>query len=52
VDPSTSDDANKKIASCTRYFPKQEDVFFYGLKAGDTYSIKCWIGETTTVRVR
>jgi len=52
VDPSMADDANKKIATCSKYYPKQEDVFFHGLKDGDSYAIKCWVNETTTVRVK
>ena len=52
VDPSMAEEANRKIAGNTKYYPKQEDVFFNGYKEGDSYVIKCWIGETTTVRIR
>lgn len=52
IDPSMSEEANRKIAGNAKYYPKQEDIFFHGLKDGDTYQIPCWINETTTVRVR
>jgi tetratricopeptide (TPR) repeat protein len=52
VDPSVTEEANRKISANTKYYPKQEDVFFLGMKEGDSYTIKCWIGETTTIRTR
>lgn len=52
VDPSMAEEANRKINGNAKYYPKQEDVFFNGMKEGDSYTIKCWIGETTTVRIR
>lgn len=52
VDPSMAEEANRKISGNTKYYPKQEDVFFHGLKEGANYTVPCWINETTTVRVR
>ncbi len=52
IDPSCSEEANRKIATNAKYYPKQEDIFFQGLKAGDPYTVKCWINETTTIRVK
>ncbi len=52
IDNSMADEANKKIAANTKYYPKQEDVFFNGMKDGDSYTVKCWINESTTVRSR
>lgn len=52
VDGSVAEEANRKIAANTKYYPKQEDVFFVGMKEGDSYTVKCWINETTTIRVR
>lgn len=51
VDPSdkVKESANKKIASCKRQYPTKADLFFHGLKAGDSYTLPC-TGETTTVR--
>jgi tetratricopeptide (TPR) repeat protein len=52
VDNSVAEEANRKIAANSKYYPKQEDVFFVGMKEGDSYTVKCWINETTTIRVR
>jgi tetratricopeptide (TPR) repeat protein len=52
VDPSMTEEANRKIAGNAKYYPNQEDVFFNGLKAGDSYTVKCWINENTTVKTR
>jgi tetratricopeptide (TPR) repeat protein len=52
VDASLTDQANELIETYKPYFPDTETVFFYGLKNGDSYTIKCWINEVTTVRVR
>ena len=41
--------ANKRLAICARQYPTKEDLFFIGLKAGDTYTVPC-IGEKTTIR--
>ncbi len=50
VDPSVAEEANKLIGSYSAYTPKDEDLFFIGLKKGDTVNIGGWIGETTTIR--
>ncbi len=52
VDPSMRNDANQKIASYSKHFPLKTDIFFHGLKAGDTYAVDCMGGENTTVRSR
>lgn len=52
VDPSLSESMNALINTYSQYFPSKEDVFFHDLKPGDGYSVGCWIGERTTVRVR
>lgn len=52
IDPSMSEEASRKITGSAKYYPKQEDIFFHGLKEGDSYQIQCWINESTTVRVR
>jgi len=48
VDPSVAEQANQKRARLG--FPSEQDKFVRGLKAGDTYTVRCWIQETTTVR--
>jgi tetratricopeptide (TPR) repeat protein len=50
VDSSVEELATTKINTFSRYFPATETVFFYDLKKGDSYTIGCWINETTTVR--
>lgn len=50
VDPSVTEEANKLIGSYSAYTPKAEDLFFIGLKKGDSVTIGGWIGETTTIR--
>lgn len=50
VDPSIADDANRKIATYSSYFPKVERLFFNEIKEGSSYTVGCWIGESTTVR--
>ncbi len=50
VDPSTADKANELIGIYTKHFPGTEDIFFNGLKVGDSYKVGGWIGVTTKVR--
>jgi len=50
VDPSVADEANKVIATYSSYFPTRERLFLYDLKEGSSYTVGCWIGETTIVR--
>lgn len=52
IDGSIAEEANKKIATWSKYFPNQKDAFFYGFNDGQPYSIACWINETTKVRVQ
>ncbi|WP_244825104.1 tetratricopeptide repeat protein [Carboxylicivirga mesophila] len=52
VDAEAVAEANENIALYSQYFPNTEEVFFQGLKAGDSYKIEGWIGVTTTVRVK
>lgn len=50
VDPSVADEASKVIATYSSYFPTRERLFFNDIKEGSSYTVGCWIGETTTVR--
>ncbi len=52
VDASMASAANRKIASVSSRFPTTQDVFFHNLKNGDSYTVKCWINETTTIKTR
>lgn len=50
VDAAVSEEANKRIGTYSQYFPAGEMIFFHTLNEGDSYTIPCWIGETTKVR--
>ncbi|MBM3435924.1 MAG: tetratricopeptide repeat protein, partial [Bacteroidetes bacterium] len=50
VDPSVEELAITKINTFSQYFPATETIFFYDLKKGDSYTVGCWINETTIVR--
>lgn len=50
VDPSCVEEADKLIRTYAGYTPKDEDLFFIGIKKGSAVTIGGWIGETTTVR--
>lgn len=50
VDPSVEADANAKIAQYSRHFPAAQDLFFRDLQEGTSYTVGCWINETTTIR--
>ena len=50
IDSSVADDANKSIALYSSYFPTRERLFFNDIKEGSSYSVGCWIGESTIVR--
>ncbi len=52
VDPSTGKKAEERISTYSKYFPNVETIFFYSLKDGDSYTVGCWINETTKVRSR
>lgn len=50
VDNSLTEEANSKIAQYHQYYPPASDLFFRDMKEGSSYTIGCWINETTTVR--
>jgi len=50
VDPTLEKEANEKIATYSRYYPEAQDIFFYELEEGMSYTVGCWINEVTTVR--
>ena len=50
VDPSLAEECDKLIRTYAGYTPKDEDLFFIGLKKGDAVTIGGWIGQTTTIR--
>jgi len=51
VDASISEKADKKIASAASQYPSREDLFSFGKKEGDSFTVPCF-GEETTIRER
>lgn len=49
-DAETLEEINKLIRTYAAHTPKDTDLFFLGIKKGDSVTIGGWIGETTTVR--
>lgn len=52
VDPNCVDEANGLINQAAAQYPTAGDCFFKGYSAGQSYTIGCWIGETTTIRTK
>ncbi|MBN2767211.1 MAG: hypothetical protein JXR27_12645 [Paludibacteraceae bacterium] len=51
VDPSIVEEANKLINTYAGHFPTKDDMFFKPeFKAGGTFYVGGWIGESTTCR--
>ena len=50
IDPELAEKVNEMIRNYAGHTPKAEDLFFLGLKKGDSVTITGWIGETTTIR--
>lgn len=50
VDPSVAPEANELISRYTASFPTTEQIFWENLEVGQSFTIGCWINETTTIR--
>ena len=51
VDPDVTEDANKLIASYSKYFPTKEEIFdLPELHEGESFTVAGWIRESTTCR--
>ena len=50
VDPSVAEEANKLIGKYSTRYPSQEEGFMLTWTAGKTYTVGCWINESTKVR--
>ncbi|HLN54294.1 MAG TPA: hypothetical protein VK212_11350 [Lentimicrobium sp.] len=50
VDSSVEQEANEKISQYARYYPPKQDLFFRDLQEGTSFTVGCWINETTTIR--
>ena len=42
----------QKAANAKAAFPSKEEIFLVDYKQGETKSVGCWIGESTTIRTR
>ncbi len=50
VDPSVTEEANKKIGIYSKSKPTQDEGFMRGFKEGQTLTVGCWIGESVRLR--
>ena len=50
IDPNVAKEANKLIARYRQYMPSKGDIFQRSMNEGDSFKVKCWIQETTTIR--
>lgn len=50
VDSTVAEAASKRISTYSAYFPDMATIFFHDYKEGDSYTVGCWINETTTIR--
>ena len=50
VDASVAAEANKIIRQYQQYMPTKEVIFQRRIKAGDSFTVPCWIQEKTTIR--
>ena len=50
VDGSVAGKANSLISRYTQYMPSKSDIFQRGISEGQSYTVGCWIQETTRVR--
>ncbi len=51
-DPEVAAAANALISKASAHYPRCNDLFFHGIKKGQSVSVGGWIGGTTTVRCR
>lgn len=52
IDASVADEANRLIAKYSEYFPTPDAAFERDLAEGSSYTVGCWINESTTIRVK
>ena len=52
IDANIAADANIKIATWSKYFPAKKEAFMNNAIEGESYTVECWINETTTIRVQ
>jgi len=49
-DSETTAEAKTLIAKYQQYMPSREDIFQRSIKEGDSFTVKCWINQSTKVR--
>jgi len=49
-DPETASEAKTLISKYHQYMPSKEDIFQRSINEGDSFTVKCWINQTTKVR--
>jgi hypothetical protein len=52
IDPSTADDADKRLNQYYSAMPEQQEGFMRGVEEGQKVKVGCGIGETVTVRFK
>ena len=50
VDSGVAGEANRLIREYSKYMPSVEDIFQRQLSEGQSFTVGCWIQETTTIR--
>lgn len=50
VDSSVDSEAGSKISQYAKHFPASGDLFFRDMIEGNSYTVGCWINESTTIR--
>ena len=50
IDSSVAGKANQLINRYSQYMPSKSDIFQRGISEGDSFTVGCWIQETTRVR--
>jgi hypothetical protein len=52
VDPESAQNAGNMIAKYSQYIPSKTELAQRGLAEGSSYTVKCWIQQTTVIRGR
>lgn len=50
IDPSVADEANGRLGRYSSSLPAEEEGFMRGVKAGQSVTVGCWIGESVKIR--
>jgi len=49
---NVKNEASARISRYTAFFPDNETIFFNQRAVGQSYTVGCWINETTTIRAK